>query len=118
MTGRRPSYLDLFDSGVLRERSRQALGLLKSCRVCPRKCGVDRLAGRKGFCRTGRKAVVAGYHAHFGEESPLVGRAGSGTIFITHCNLRCSFCQNFEISHLGEGVEQEPPRLAEMMIRL
>lgn len=115
---KRPSYRDLLDSGVLRERVDLALSLLESCRLCPRKCAVNRLSGETGFCRTGRHAAVAAFHAHFGEESPLVGRGGSGTIFITHCNLRCSFCQNFEISHGGEGVPTGPGRLADMMLRL
>ena len=113
-----PSYIGLAESGVLPERARSAVRLLESCEVCPRKCRVNRLAGETGFCRTGRRAVVAAFHAHFGEEAPLVGDSGSGTIFIAHCNLRCSFCQNFEISHLGEGAEVEARELAGMMLRL
>jgi putative pyruvate formate lyase activating enzyme len=113
-----PSYVGLAESGVLGERAGAAVRLLESCEVCPRKCRVNRLAGEKGFCRTGRRAVVAAFHAHFGEEAPLVGDSGSGTIFIANCNLRCSFCQNFEISHLGEGAEVEPRQLAGMMLQL
>jgi len=86
--------------------------------LCPRECKVDRLLGEIGYCRTGRKAKVASFHPHFGEEAPLVGRFGSGTIFISSCNLLCSFCQNFEISHLGEGREVEPATMASMMLDL
>jgi putative pyruvate formate lyase activating enzyme len=76
----------------------KATNLLKECRLCPRQCEVDRLNNEKGVCQTGRKAKVASYNAHFGEEAPLVGRFGSGTIFFSFCNLRCSFCQNYEIN--------------------
>jgi len=92
--------------------------LLKECRLCPRQCKVDRLNNEKGFCKTGRRAKVASYNAHFGEEAPLVGRFGSGTIFFAFCNLRCSFCQNYEISHLGEGAELEAKDLAAIMLEL
>lgn len=113
-----PSYLKLYREGELKDRVNQAIDLLRECRLCPRECGVDRLAGEVGFCRTGRKAKVASYSPHFGEESPLVGSSGSGTIFFSSCNLLCSFCQNYDISHLAEGVEVEPEHLAEMMVRL
>jgi putative pyruvate formate lyase activating enzyme len=79
---------------------------------------VDRLHDEKGICRTGRRAIVASFHAHHGEESPLVGRFGSGAIFFSYCNLLCSFCQNFEISHLGEGAEIEAEDLAAIMLEL
>ena len=111
-------YLVLHEQGVLAERIRKALDILQECVLCPRQCRVNRYEGEKGFCRTGRRAVVSSYNAHFGEESPLVGRGGSGTIFFTHCNLLCLFCQNYEISHLGEGREVEPKILAGMMIAL
>jgi putative pyruvate formate lyase activating enzyme len=113
-----PSYLKLYREGKLQERVDRAVGLLKSCVLCPRDCRVDRLAGETGFCRTGRKAVVASLHAHFGEEAPLVGTGGSGTIFFSSCNLLCTFCQNFDISHLMEGHETEPENLAAMMLSL
>jgi len=113
-----PSYLKLHEKGVLQDRVDQALSLIKQCRLCPRNCGVDRLSNEVGFCKTGRRARVASYNPHFGEESPLVGRFGSGTIFFSFCNLLCSFCQNFEISHSGEGVEVNPEDLAAMMITL
>jgi putative pyruvate formate lyase activating enzyme len=113
-----PSYLKLYHEGELAGRIERALGLMESCRLCPRECGVNRLEGEVGFCGTGRRASVASFNAHFGEESPLVGRHGSGTIFFSSCNLLCSFCQNYEISHLAEGTEVGPEQLAAMMIRL
>jgi len=94
------------------------LELLESCRLCPRCCGVNRLEGERGICNTGRKARVASYNAHFGEEAPLVGKYGSGTIFVSSCNLLCVFCQNFEISHLREGVDITAQQMADLMIEL
>ncbi len=113
-----PSYLKLHREGELSHRIKKAIALMASCSLCPRECGVNRLEGELGFCETGRKARVSSYNAHFGEESPLVGRHGSGTIFMSSCNLLCSFCQNYEISHLREGVEVEPEQMAAMMIQL
>lgn len=113
-----PSYLGLYSEGLLKERIKKAFAVLESCRLCPRNCGVNRLDGELGFCETGRKAGVASYNAHFGEESPLVGRSGSGTIFLSSCNLLCSFCQNFEISHGKEGAEVGPEQMALMMVQL
>ncbi|MBW2028078.1 MAG: radical SAM protein [Deltaproteobacteria bacterium] len=113
-----PSYIELLERGVLEKRKEDALSLMKACSVCPRDCGVDRLEGEMGVCSTGRRARVASYNSHFGEESPLVGRHGSGTIFISSCNLLCGFCQNYEISHGREGVDVEPEQMAEMMIQL
>ncbi len=113
-----PSYLRLHSEGILKERVQKALALLEPCRLCPRTCGARRLKGETGFCGTGRKAAVASTNAHFGEESPLVGRSGSGTIFISSCNLLCSFCQNHEISHGKEGVEVGPEQMALMMVHL
>jgi len=92
--------------------------LLAPCRVCPRACGVDRINGEIGNCRAGYKVKVSSYHQHFGEEPPLVGRCGSGTIFLTHCNLHCVYCQNYEISQLGMGNETTLQELAQMMLRL
>ncbi len=92
--------------------------LLSECRLCPRECRVDRSAGERGFCRTGSSAVVSSWGPHFGEERPLVGYGGSGTIFFTHCNLGCLFCQNYSISHLGEGSEMESDELAGVMLEL
>jgi len=113
-----PSYLQLYKEGQLLKRVKEATDLLKECSLCPRQCAVDRLNNEKGVCQTGRRAKVASYNAHFGEEAPLVGRFGSGTIFFSFCNLRCSFCQNYEISHLGEGIEMEAKDLAAIMIAL
>lgn len=118
MTDREPSYLRALDSGVLASRAAQARRALRRCTLCPRQCGVDRTAGETGTCRTGPRAKVASYHAHFGEETPLVGRNGSGTIFFSHCNLLCNFCQNFSISHLGEGRPVDDGQLAEIMLGL
>ena len=113
-----PLYLQLHREGDLAKRVEEAVSLLGECRLCPRECKVDRLNDEKGYCRTGRRAIVSSYNAHFGEEAPLVGRHGSGTIFFTFCSLRCSFCQNFEISHLGEGAPIDPTELAAIMLQL
>lgn len=113
-----PAYLELHAQGNLADRVRTALHVLRSCVICPRMCKVNRLEGELGFCRTGRLAMVSSFNPHFGEEAPLVGRGGSGTIFFTHCNLLCLFCQNYDISHLGIGDEVDAGLLARMMIRL
>ncbi|MBI5967380.1 MAG: radical SAM protein [Deltaproteobacteria bacterium] len=114
----RPAYLGLFEKDNLAGRISEAQAILKSCRLCPRECGVDRTSDERGYCRTGILPVVSSYSPHFGEEDPLVGFHGSGTIFFTHCNLLCLFCQNYEISHLGEGREVTPERLAKIMLSL
>lgn len=111
-------YLKLHQSGELNNRIAEAEKRLSPCRVCPRQCKVDRLADERGICKTGAKAMVSSYAPHFGEESPLVGSNGSGTIFITNCNLLCLFCQNYEISHLEQGIETEAGQLASMMLSL
>jgi putative pyruvate formate lyase activating enzyme len=115
---REPAYLRLYREGALKDRVRKALAHMKACHLCPRRCGVDRLNGETGYCRTGRHARIASYNAHFGEEAPLVGRHGSGTLFFSSCNLLCNFCQNFEISHLNEGIEVSHDQVAGMMIEL
>ncbi len=102
----------------LKEKINKAYNILGQCLLCPRKCGVNRLEDEKGICKTGKKAMVSSYNAHFGEEIPLVGDNGSGTIFFTNCNLLCSFCQNYDISHEGHGREVTDEELAEMMIIL
>ncbi len=97
----------------------EALRALASpCRLCPHECGVDRPAGEKGKCGVGRRAVVASYGPHYGEERPLVGSGGSGTIFFSGCNLSCLFCQNHDISQSVTGTAVEPARLAEIMLAL
>ena len=113
-----PAYLKTFREGELTTRVEEALKRMEACDLCPRECGVNRMKGETGFCETGRRAKVASYSAHFGEEDPLVGQYGSGTIFISSCNLLCSFCQNYEISHQKEGLEVEPAQMAEMMVHL
>jgi putative pyruvate formate lyase activating enzyme len=112
------AYRELYRRGKLRERVETALSLLESCSVCPRSCGVNRLAGDIGKCRTSRQAIVSSYGAHFGEEAPLVGRHGSGTIFFANCNLGCLFCQNYSISQLGEGHKVDKEELAYIMLSL
>ena len=87
MTGDRPSYLALHASGELAERAARALELVRECAICPRECGVDRAEGREGFCGVGESALVCSAAPHFGEERPLVGSGGSGTIFFAGCNL-------------------------------
>ena len=113
-----PAYLKALETGILQHRANQGLESLADCTLCPRRCGVDRTAGETGTCRTGRRAVVASYNAHFGEETPLVGRNGSGTIFFSNCSLQCNFCQNYEISHLGEGRALTDDQLATIMLEL
>jgi putative pyruvate formate lyase activating enzyme len=111
------AYLKL-SKEELRERIHAAEEILKECILCPRSCKVDRTSGEKGFCKTGNKPFISSYNPHFGEERPLVGRHGSGTIFFTHCNLGCLFCQNWTISHLGDGYIYSFDALAEMMLTL
>ncbi len=89
---------------------------LEKCDLCPRGCGVNRLKGERGFCRTGRFAIVSSAFLHFGEEPELVGKGGSGAIFFSNCNLKCIYCQNYTISHLGEGEEVSAEELAKMML--
>ncbi len=114
-----PAYLQLVRTGELAARVRAAYEHLEQCDLCANHCGVNRHVTTQGaVCRTGARAIVASYGAHFGEEPPLVGRGGSGTIFFAWCNLRCVYCQNYEISQLGEGTEVEPEDLAATMLRL
>jgi len=117
-SGTYPSYLALFENGELAARRDIALSMLAACRLCPRDCGVNRLEGERGICRTTRSAIVSSAHPHFGEERPLVGSRGSGTIFFAGCNLKCLFCQNYEISHLLAGDEAPAKRLAFLMLRI
>jgi len=113
-----PSYRALGESGELAERIERAYMLLESCTLCPRRCRINRLNDERGFCRTGHLPVISGYRPHFGEEPPLVGHNGSGTIFVTHCNLACQFCQNYDISQCGKGEEVSCENLGEMMMYL
>ncbi len=113
-----PGYLRLHGSGELAERARAACDLLRDCTVCPQHCHVNRIGGERGFCRSGASPTVSSYGPHFGEEPPLVGRNGSGTIFFSNCNMRCEFCQNYEISQCGVGYEISCGDLAAIMVRL
>jgi putative pyruvate formate lyase activating enzyme len=113
-----PSYLSLAGTGGLEERISGACELLSSCGVCPRHCSVDRTAGELGYCRGGFLPRVSSAGPHFGEEPPLVGRSGSGTIFFTGCNMRCAFCQNYGISQCYHGDEVSRSRLARQMLLL
>ncbi len=113
-----PAYIKTRDQGLLKEKIRQAYEILNACTLCPRACEVDRLSGEKGICQTAEHAILSSYNCHFGEESPLVGEHGSGTIFFARCNLLCIFCQNYDISHGGQGVEVSSQDLAKAMISL
>jgi len=114
-----PSYLGLSASGELGVRARTAGEKLKDCDLCARYCRVDRTRTLEGaVCRTGTRAVVHSCGPHHGEEDPLRGSRGSGTIFFSWCNLRCVYCQNWEISQKGAGGEKEPEEIAGMMMRL
>jgi len=112
-----PSYLNLTEE-QWKERIEKALSLLESCEVCPHRCGVNRLKGELGFCKTGKNAIVDSYFPHRGEEKPIRGYRGSGTVFFSYCNMRCVYCQNYQISQLGEGREVSPEELAEIFLEL
>ena len=113
-----PAYLKTFEKGWLQKKIQAAYKRINPCNLCPRRCRVNRMAGETGVCKTAQQAWVSSYHPHFGEEAPLVGSHGSGTIFFTHCNLMCLFCQNFDISHQGCGQEVSSAQLAAMMVAL
>lgn len=113
-----PAYLKTLREGLFPERISQAVQMLEECRVCPRECRVNRIKGETGFCNVGRLAMVSSADPHFGEETPLVGRGGSGTIFLTSCNLKCSFCQNYEISNLNQGQEVSTETFGSLMLGL
>ncbi len=113
-----PAYAKLEKEGQLARRIEQAYSIFENCRCCPRQCGVNRRKGERGFCRAPYKPVIYSTHPHFGEEIPLVGQSGSGTIFFSNCNLHCVFCQNWPISHEGRGREVQDEDVADMMIGL
>jgi putative pyruvate formate lyase activating enzyme len=113
-----PKYLKLYRTGDLRKRGETLWEMMTNCRLCPRECAVNRLQGEEGFCQASSKLEIASYHPHHGEERPLVGRGGSGTIFFTNCGLRCVFCINWEISQGGEGEVKSLENFAEMMLLL
>ena len=114
----RPAYEKLERQGKFAERVKQAYSLFEHCQLCPRRCGVNRRKGEKGFCRAPANVMLFSAHPHFGEEIPLVGDHGSGTIFFSNCNLRCVFCQNWPISHEGKGKEIQDEDLADTMLDL
>jgi len=113
-----PSYLKLHRIGELEQRVAALHKILEKCELCPRKCGTNRLAGEKGYCRSGKELKISSYGPHFGEEPEITGIEGSGTIFLTNCNLLCVYCQNYEISHIGYGTEVSVDEAAEIMLRL
>ena len=113
-----PAYLNTLNTGDLAERVAEAYEHLSICDVCAWECPVDRRAGQIGVCRTGERARVSSYGPHMGEEDPLRGWRGSGTIFFTRCNLRCQYCQNHDISQTDRGDEVEPEQIATMMLEL
>ena len=113
-----PSYLKLYESGELKERIELLKEKLRECTVCPHHCKVNRLAGERGYCKTPYRVRVASAFLHRGEERPIRGYRGSGTIFFSYCNMGCVFCQNYDISQLGEGVDITPKELANIMLQL
>jgi len=113
-----PSYISAKAEGTLDTRAGELRERLRSCTLCPRQCRVDRLSGALGYCRAPAELLVSSVFAHYGEEAPLVGASGSGTIFLTHCNLKCVFCQNYEISMGGDGAPYSPRGLAAAMVEL
>ena len=114
----KPGYILLHEQGLLEKRALALQALANPCRLCPRRCGVDRLAGERGFCRAGARVQVAKALPHMGEEPVISGTRGAGTIFFTHCNLRCCFCQNYQISHEHLGREVSTEELAGIMLDL
>jgi putative pyruvate formate lyase activating enzyme len=118
MTSQKPSYISAFNEGLIKSIKEKLISSISACKLCPRACGVNRIKGETGVCKTGLHAKVASYNPHFGEEAPLVGYYGSGTIFFSNCNLLCNFCQNWDISHEGHGYEVDDEELAAMMIHL
>jgi putative pyruvate formate lyase activating enzyme len=117
-TGKYPSYLELEKNGLLSQRIEKLYSIYENCHLCPRDCRVDRTKGETGKCNATSKVKVSSAFPHFGEERPLVGKKGSGTIFFSNCGMRCVFCQNYKINIEGEGVEISDDKLADIMIKL
>lgn len=117
-SNRNPVYIKLLENGELEVRAQLAAQHLKNCDVCPLECHVNRMKGELGICKTGEFAQVSSYFAHHGEESPISGRRGSGTIFFARCNMRCVYCQNADISQLSTGREVTAEMLGTMMLEL
>jgi len=114
----KPSYIPLFNSGELKRRIDKLYKVLESCQLCARKCGVNRIKGKVGFCHSTDQLKISSIGPHFGEEPELVGRSGSGAIFLANCNLGCIYCQNYDISHLGIGEPTTPSDLATKILYL
>ncbi len=115
---KKPSYINLFKSGELCSRKEKLYNILENCTLCPRNCGVNRKEGEKGFCGAGDKLKIAKFMLHNDEEPVISGSKGAGNIFFSHCNLRCVYCQNYEISQYFKGHEFTPEDLAEQMLLL
>lgn len=113
-----PSYMELEEQGILSERAEKLYAVYESCNLCPRDCRVNRTKGETGKCNSTSKVKVSSAFPHFGEEAPLVGQKGSGTVFFSNCSLKCVFCQNYTINIEGEGVEISDERLAGSMIKM
>jgi putative pyruvate formate lyase activating enzyme len=118
MSDQKPGYLQLLADGKLKKRVQAAKKHLRACDVCPLNCGVDRMKGALGVCKTGEFAQVSSFGPHHGEEAPISGWRGSGTIFFSRCNLRCVYCQNADISQIGFGREHTAEALADIMLNL
>jgi putative pyruvate formate lyase activating enzyme len=114
----KPSYLSLEHDGRLETIEKELWEVFQACHCCPRECGANRIDGEKGFCSSTAKLKLYSFGPHHGEERPLVGQGGSGTIFFSNCNLLCCFCQNWEINHRGDGEFINHRKLAEAMLRL
>jgi len=110
--------LQKIDKKELEEKIKYINSLLSPCKLCPRNCRVNRSEDKRGFCKGGLLPAIGSFHSHFGEEPPISGRDGSGTIFFSNCNLRCVFCQNYPVSQSGEGKEISIENLTDIMIRL
>lgn len=113
-----PGYLKLTVTGQIEERIARLYNLMVQCRLCPRKCEAKRTEGELGVCEAPGDLMVSSVFPHMGEEPPLSGTFGSGTVFLSHCNLRCIFCQNYEISHLGQGEIISTEKLASLLLGL
>lgn len=113
-----PIYLGPCQNGNLAALITAAFKMLESCCICPRKCKVNRLKNEKGYCKTGLKPKVCSFMPHHGEEPPISGKRGSGTIFFSYCNMSCAYCQNYQFSQLDEGREVDFEELADFMLKL
>ena len=113
-----PGYLNAYKSGKLKAITEELFLSLKACQICPRRCQVDRLNNQTGFCKTASRPKVFSFMAHHGEEPPISGTCGSGTIFFSHCNMGCVYCQNYEFSQMGKGREYTFDELAQLMLKL